>query len=139
MMAKPRQVVWATSLLWTSLALGLFTTVLDWSYERSLAPVSKLVSDLALTFLFLSFLIWKISQGRNWARIVYLVLFLFGGVFYFTFAAAAIRRSTAVAFLTILQGVMQFAALVLVFGVPGKDWFKASTRVSAGLTGKSDK
>jgi len=54
---------------------------------------------------------------------------LFGGVFYFTFAAAAIRRSTAVAFLTILQGVMQFAALV--FGVPGKDWFKASTRVSA--------
>jgi hypothetical protein len=92
MMTKPREVVWATSLLWARFALGLFTTALDWSYERSLQPVSKLVLDGALTFLFLAFLIWKISQGRNWARFVYLVLFLFGGVFYFTFARAAIVR-----------------------------------------------
>jgi hypothetical protein len=128
-MTKPREVAWATSLLWASFAMGLFTTALDWSYERSLQPVSKLVLDGALTFLVLAFLIWKISQGKNWARIVYLVLFLFGGVFYFTFVRAAIGRSTAVALLTILQSLMQLVALILVFVGPAKDWFKPSTRV----------
>jgi len=111
--------------------MGLFTTALDWSYERSLQPVSKLVLDGAQTFLVLAFLIWKISQGKNWARIVYLVLFLLGGVFYFTFVRAAFGRSTAVALLTILQSLMQLVALILVFVGPAKDWFKPSTRVSA--------
>ena len=131
MMTKPREVAWATSLLWASFAVGLFTMALDWSYESSVQPISKLVLDGAVAFLILAFLIWKISQGKNWARIVYLVLFLLGMFFYFTFARVAIGRSIAVALLTVLQSLMQLVALIFVFVGPAKEWFKASTNARA--------
>jgi hypothetical protein len=104
---------------------------MDWSHLRTLGSNSKLVFDGALSLLIVGLLVWKISQGKNWARITYLVLCLFGLPLYLSFVRAAIGRSTALVVLTVLQALMQLAALFLIFVTQTKDWFKASAKVSA--------
>jgi hypothetical protein len=70
----------------------------------------------------LSFVIYKISAGRNWARILYLTFFLVG-----TGAGLVIIGlvKTAVAhFIWLGELLLQVAAMVLVFSGPANQWFK---------------
>jgi len=128
MMTKPREVGWATGLLWASLAMWLFTRALDWTYLTSRQPTSHILFNDALTLSFTAFLIFEISKGKNWARIVYLVLILLGAVPYFVLLRAAIGRSRVVALLSTLETLMEFVAIAVVFSRPAKEWFEASMR-----------
>jgi hypothetical protein len=81
-----------------------------------------------LTLLFFSFLVWKTSQGKNWARITLLVLFALGLPFFFFYLKAEFKRSAILAILSILQGFMQGAGLLLTFISPAREWFKNSVK-----------
>jgi hypothetical protein len=118
MSTRPRELKWLILLQSASLALSPVATSLDWSHTKS---------RVGLTFvnlLLLCYLTWKMSEGRNWAWIVLLVLFLFGLPLSLIAIRADFGRSATLAVLTVLQIVFEGVALLLAFRAPAKDWFR---------------
>lgn len=124
MSSRPPGVNRSIFLQLVALAIGLIATWIDWGHLKSLGPIQKVVLDAVVTLVLLSYLIWKMSQGKNWARISLLVLFLLGLPFYFSFVRAEFGRSAIVAALSIMQALFQGAGLLLAFIAPAKYWFK---------------
>jgi hypothetical protein len=89
-----------------------------------------------------TFVIWlvigfKISQGRNWARITFLVLSLIGLVlflislpFYVFYVRAEFGRSPILPVLSVLQGAFQVTGILLAFTPPANDWFRKTAEVA---------
>ncbi len=114
----------AIGLLWASLAIGVVKTALDWGYLTSRASAAFTAFVLIFTFAISAFFIWKTDQGKNWARIVLLVLFLLGIVPYLFIVRSEFARAPASGILSTGQAVLQAIGLFLIFSNPGKEWFQ---------------
>ena len=121
---KPVAVRRAIGLLWASLAIGALKTPLDWAYLTSRASVAFNAFVIIFTFAITAFFIWKIGQGRNWARIIFLVLFLLGVVPFVFIVRSEFARSPASGLLSSVQSGLQAVAFFLIFTSPGKEWFQ---------------
>jgi hypothetical protein len=118
MSTKPSQVNLLILLQSVALAIGPVAIAMDRSHAES-----RTVLDF-VNLLLLIYFTWKMSQGRNWARIVLLVLFLFGLPLYPIHIREEFGRSATIAVLSLAQGALEGAALFLAFTAPAKDWFK---------------
>jgi hypothetical protein len=125
-MKKPQAVTIAVMLYIASLFLGVGVMMLDYDYmvAQMQMPAAGLYVAMIVSILITLLLIWKISQGRNWARIVMLVLFVFGSYTAFTTTMQSFERSTLLGLLQTAQMLIQIAALVLIFIPPGSEYFK---------------
>ena len=113
---RPTQVKLAFELLVGSVALGVLSYILRGMQD------SLLVSFLVLAFVFA--LAAAIRSGKNWARIVFLVLYLMGSLSLF-FPSALIAQGGKLFFAVFCcQTLLQGSALWLVFRKPGSSWFK---------------
>jgi len=122
---KPAAVRQAIGLLWTSLAIGALKLPLDWAYLSSRASVAFNAFVIIFTFAVTAFFIWKIGQGKNWARIVFLVLFLLGVVPFVLIVRPEFARSPTSGLLSTVQFGLQAVAFFLIFASPGKEWFQS--------------
>jgi hypothetical protein len=126
---KPLEVSRAVALLWLSLLIGLLRTCVAWTHVAwkhqrvRYAAVAVLVFFVGSIFGVLAGFIWKIGQGRNWARITYLVLFVVGLLVYPFILWSTFHRSPVGAYVSILQTAMQAYALYLLFRPPARAWF----------------
>lgn len=121
---KPRTVTVAVYLLWASIAIGAVKIPLDLPTLSAMPNPGLIWSIVVLVLVFFCFLILKISAGRNWARITYLVLFLIGLIPAIPTLTAEFGRSPILGILTIAQAIMQAYAVFLLFTNPGKTWFQ---------------
>jgi hypothetical protein len=115
-------------LLWTNVALSVAAFFADPQHsptESAMARVAIVVISFGL-FAIAAWLIFKIGQGRNWARWAYLVLAVLG---YLTVAASwqtyvnQFTASPITAVLFALQLATEIPALYLLFTKPGREWF----------------
>jgi hypothetical protein len=105
---------------------GLTALVLSWSYYSALTTVSSTIFNQGFSLALLVWVYYKIYVGRNWARILLLILTVLGMLMLSSrifrgilFAAPAIAvLSTLVS--TGITGVN----LWLLFISPGRRWFK---------------
>jgi hypothetical protein len=121
---RPLQVRGASWLLGTSLVLGMVCFVLEWQATPSaLQPISTMLalSITATLIALLVFVIYKVWAGRNWARFVYVLIFVVGVYD----AVEVFQMFSVVAVLTLTELLAQLVALYLVFSAPGKMWFPA--------------
>ncbi len=125
---KPKQVTTAVNLLWIIMGLGVISSIFTFSSSLEIANVSGLglrwlIFTLYFTYLLLAFLIWKIGQGRNWARITYLILFVIGVPF-----TLYNYLTSEVSLFLIISGlagiIVQIVVLTLLFQKPSSEWFK---------------
>src|SRR5688572_28552487 len=112
---RPQTVTLAVNLLWASIAIGLVKIPLDLTALAAMPNPGIIWSAVALVMVFFCLLIWKISQGRNWARITYLVFFLIGLIAAVPTLMDELGRSPILAVLSIAQFIMQGYAVFLVF------------------------
>ena len=105
-------------MLGTSLALGLVTSMLDWRFMGSVAAPGFTVVILIVVFGLTAWLVVKISAGRNWARITFLVLVLLGAVPYVLNLVAMFERSALTGAVSTIQFALQVCALYLIFTNP---------------------
>ena len=112
---KPDSVKTAVNLLWISMALGLAKIVIELTYLNNLAPAVFTSIVLIGTLAFIAFLIVKISSGKNWARITFLVLFILGVLPGIPTILREFVRSPVAGSLSIVQIALQTYALYLVF------------------------
>jgi len=121
---KPRTVALAVNLLWASLAIGFAKIPLDLPSLAAVPSPGIVWPVVILLLAFICFVIFKISSGRNWARITFLILFLIGLVTAVPTLASEFARAPVVGILSIVQGIVQGYAMYLVFTNPGKTWFQ---------------
>jgi len=121
---RPSQVTRAVQLLTCGLVIGFIATAIRlWGH----VPMLSLVLGLLMLLVFLSlcfFLIRKIAAGRNWARIVLLVLVILGTPFAIPAYIAEARVNVVPGVLSIIIVVLQVIATVLLFLPPANRWFR---------------
>lgn len=122
--ARPMEVTRAVQLLLCSLVIGLATSVIRVTQLVSgTSLVITLLVVIAFFGLYLLF-IMKISAGRNWARIVFLLLVLFGLPFAAPTYLAELRKSVPSGSLSILVAILQLVGTGLLFSRSSNLWFR---------------
>src|SRR5688572_3939693 len=121
---KPKQVSMAAQMLWATLGLGVINTALQWEYLTAVFSVEMLVAIQLVTLGIVAWLTIKISAGRNWARITYLVLTILGLPAILLQLPATFARAPVSGLIGGLQLALQLYALYLIFFEPGRRWFR---------------
>ncbi len=125
--SRPHKVSIALTLLWIVIAVGVISSIFNFSSSLEIANASGLglgwlIFTLYFTYVLLAFFIWKIGQGRNWARITYLVLFIIG-VPFTIYGYLTSEVSTLSIVLGIAGMIVQIVALVFLFQEKSSEWF----------------
>ena len=120
---RPRNVTRAVQFLASSLAIGLLTSIFRLTQRTSGAPMLLALLLVIVFFGLLFFLVMKVSAGRNWARIVVLILVLF-----VPFAIPAyleeLRRNAFSGTLSIIIVLLQLSGTYLLFTRKSNIWFR---------------
>src|SRR5262245_50250060 len=120
---KPSEVIVAVNVLWAALAVGPVKVLLDWRYLSAHADPVFMALVMVAVIAVSVMLILQIARGRNWARVTYLVLMIFGSAPYLTSLKTEFERSPALGGLSVAQMGLQIVGLWLLFTSPGKAWF----------------
>ena len=118
--ARPRQIAQAILLLWISSALGLSAGLLE--AQRTAASwdvVTLLVLVMLVLMGVLTLMVWR---GRNWARIVYMILVTTSLASFLSAWGIAERPPFEVA-LEAVSYVADAGSFFLMFTPPGSSWF----------------
>ncbi|OOG35992.1 hypothetical protein B0E51_18965 [Rhodanobacter sp. C05] len=84
-------------------------------------------SILAATFAVSAFFVYKISRGRNWARITYLILMLLGMFKTVPSLVSTIEHAPFSGTLSAADVVAQLVAVALLFTGASNGWFERRT------------
>lgn len=126
---RPPEVTLAARLLWVALALGAFNAIVDSARLATAGSVSPyfVVGSVAGSLLVLGLLAWlthRIAHGRNWARIVFLLMFVMGIPIFLLQLPAMFATSVFATAISAAISVLQMIALYLVFLGAGSHWFR---------------
>jgi hypothetical protein len=123
---RPSEVDLAVAILWTSFTLGVAGSLVV-LYPFFTSNARSTLFPLSVLFIFLSgysYLISAISNGKNWARICFLVIFLIGICYAIfdlsTYFSGSIFRDIV----KVLQDLMQITALAALFAPNSNRWFE---------------
>ena len=120
---RPLQISTAVTLIWISICLGTLDSILLWRNLTASASVGFVVSVQVFTVALLACLTYKIWCGRNWARIVFVVLWAIGLIPYASTLPKFFTHSTIAGGINLFQTLLQLSALGLIFIGPGRFWF----------------
>jgi hypothetical protein len=125
---RPLEVVWALRLLWASLAVGVVTVVGPYLLEISVGLLIYLILAGGARYVISVWVILKIAGGRNWARILYLVV-LVAGFGYMAlnwqgYAQLFTFRQPLTAASWIAKTLLDIGAACLLFMPRANRWFK---------------
>ena len=120
---RPAQVRWAVRLLWASMVLALPEAIVE---EARAPTMAHLVGGLLIEAVMLLFACWLyvcVTRGRNWARIVLLLLTLLstGMVVLVPLARGATPLEQVY---TWLNTVCDVVCMGLLFSPPASAWFR---------------
>lgn len=125
---KPQSLTIAVNLLWASLAVGVLkvatTFIIPGLRNPNVSPGFALTILLFVLGVFV-LLVWKISIGRNWARITFLILTILGAYPSLRFLSHEFAMSPMYGAASLVQIGLQLCAIVLLFVKPASDWFRA--------------
>jgi hypothetical protein len=121
---RPRSVTRAVQFLVSSLAIGLLNAILNLAQRTSGAALLFALLIVIAFFGLFFILVMKISAGRNWARIVCLVLVLFGLPFAISGYLQEVRTHVVSGTLSIIILILQVIGTYLLFTKQSNLWFR---------------
>ena len=121
---KPQSIVAAKNILYSVMFLAILTWVLGrLSHDSTTVPATQTVVTLIITLAVLFVLIKCVTRGMKWARVVLLVLFLLGLIPFIWVFPTLWRTSLLIAVLSLLQAILEGAALIFLFRQESTLWF----------------
>ena len=121
---RPWEVSRAVQFLTSSLAIGLITSIFHLAQRISGVPMI-FASLIVIAFFGLGFfLINRISGRRNWARILLLVLVVFGTPFAIAAYLQEVRKNVLFGTLSIIITILQLIGTYLLFTRNSNLWFR---------------
>ena len=121
---RPIQVNRAIQLLFASLAIGLLRAIVGLTQRVSGTPLILAILVVCTVFALGFLLVWRISARGNWARIILLVLVLFGLPFAIMTSVAELKHSVASGSLSIIIALLQLLGTYLLFTRNSNLWFR---------------
>jgi presenilin-like A22 family membrane protease len=121
---RPRQVSTATTLLWISLALGVPSLYLATARDTDTGFLPLLIGMYVFLFAISAFVIVKVYRGRNWARVLLLVMVILSAVVLLFPGEEATPPAALEYVLNVASLVVEIAAVYLLLSHPGKTWFQ---------------
>jgi hypothetical protein len=121
---KPKSIIAAKNILYAT----LFLSVINWAINQWTtdlyrgAPVQGIIT-LIVTLLVIFILIKQIGFGRKWARVVLLVLIVAGMLIFPWTLSALFKANLLVGVISLLQAILEIAALVFLFSKESTQWF----------------
>lgn len=129
---RPRRITIAIKLLYLNLGIGILRSFLEAARLTSSAPapIGFIVVIQIVTLAIIMFLIYIIGKGKNWARIIILVLFLIGLPFSIRPLLQSLAANLFSGLLGIAQTILQIIALIFLFQKASSDWFKKAKTIA---------
>ena len=121
---RPKETTLAVQFLYGSLAIGLLRAVFGLSQRTSGAPLILAALIVVSVFALGFFVVWKISAGRNWARIILLVLVLINLPFAVLANISELKRSVLSGAFSILIEAILWLGTYLLFTRNSNLWFR---------------
>lgn len=114
-------------MLWLNYAIGIVVMIVSWNYQIALSTPIRIGLQQFFGFLLALWVYHKIYQGRNWARILHLVIVLLsiaGPVLAYRFVAQMLSSAPAmVKGSLLLSSMVNLYIIWLLFFTPGRKWF----------------
>lgn len=135
---RPLNLVIAVRLLWISFGIGLISLPLKLFFAPipMSAPLIVMAFSVAgIVALMNAWLIVKIASGRNWARIVWIVLYAIGVCAIVMSPQFLAGNSLIVRLINVIQFLMQLVVVALLLTPTAVQWFKQETADASTLTG----
>ena len=123
-MERPNDINLAMKCLWATLVFGFMKLVMDSEFIFSQVEPLFAILIMLIVAVLSAFIFNSISQGRNWARITYLVLTLIGFPMDVSEMMSELGRSPVIGLISAVNIVLTIFALWLVFTMPGRSWFR---------------
>ena len=123
--ARPKETTSAIQFLYASLAIGLIRAVFGLTQRASGAALILAALIVVSVFVLAFFLVWKISSGRNWARIILLILVLINLPFAVLANVSELKRSVLSGALSILIEAILWIGTYLLFTRNSNLWFRS--------------
>lgn len=126
---KPEIVKKALLLLWIVLGIGIVRSILELSESLKIAEAQGFGSGAVyfitiFTMSFMAILFYLIGRRKNWARWVFVILFVLGTPLSVNPLIQSLKQFPISGALGLLQVVAQIVAGVLLFLAPARAWFK---------------
>lgn len=123
-MERPIEIKRAAICIGISLILGFVKIALNAQHLASQGiPIATAFIFPSIITVILLFFVYKTYQGRNWARITFLILTIIGLLPFIPMLTEEFERAVFIGLLSAIQLVLQVFALWLLFSSPGKHWF----------------
>lgn len=127
---RPASVTTAVQLLYITIVISIVCGILGIAATKD-APIGSTTlspSIVAITLIIAViiglFFIINISRGRNWARLIYLILFALSLINSAIHLKMFFNQSTLTGVATIANYVITLAAMILLYQKSSNQWFK---------------
>lgn len=126
---RPAAVTRALQLLWAAVAVSFVSGILN-AFLTETPDVPRglylgfMIFGWVAGFLIIWWILTSIARGKNWARIVQLVLFLFGIVGVLMVFAMPQEVPAAIWVLYAIQMALNLWGMILLFSPPANAWFR---------------
>ena len=122
--ARPREVAMAIRLILLSLALGLLVSATQAAQRVSGVPLVLTLVIVVVFYGVLALFVSRISAGRNWARIIFLVLVVIGLPFAVPTYIGQLRQNLLLGVVGIVILILQVVGTYLLFTKNSNAWFR---------------
>jgi uncharacterized membrane protein HdeD (DUF308 family) len=121
--SRPAIVSLAVMLLYSSLGIGVLISILQYRQVAQKTSIGFVLFICSAVFTVMWFFIHKISKGRNWARVVFVVLFVLGIPLWVGPMMDAFATNSIIGMLIITQALIQFIAIAILIQKSSSEWF----------------
>jgi len=124
---RPKEVTLAVKLLWTSLLLGVAGMFFQPLNATATAQWIGVIIGAGAVFGIWAWIVAKIAKGRNWARILFLVLVILGLVvtaLVLPTAMTIYRARPLNGLVSLINLVIEVVTMYLLLTAPARAWFK---------------
>lgn len=121
---RPREVALAIRLILLSLALGFLVSASQAAQRVSGVPLIVTLLIVVVFYGLLALFVSRISAGRNWARIIFLVLVVIGLPFAVPTYIGQLRQNILLGLGGIIILILQVVGTYLLFTKNSNSWFR---------------
>jgi hypothetical protein len=121
---RPRAVTIAVWLLVSAVVLELVGVAIDWRDQSNAEIVIFTAIAVTVMLCIVAWLIFMLGRRRNWARLVYAIFFVIG-LSTFVAPGPTLEKTPLELLITIVQGVLQFVAVVLTYLPVSNAWYRS--------------
>lgn len=124
-LSKPKTVRNAAILIITIPLIGLLKVLADQEFLDSLESLNSIFVVMGVFTIILGFLAYKIWSGRNWARVIYSLMFVLGLIPAIQLLSEELARNPMTFAISVLQIIIQLLAFVLMHLPISNVWYRA--------------